>query len=244
MSDHAIWITWYDLPADGREKYLDWLHGSFIPKMLKRPGFLHAAHYQSEIKIKPEARLNQFNDPDFPRGNQFMLVFAGEQPHTFAHPAPHNLHAELSDEENRMLAMRSGVRTSIFIEVARVDGPDAGKREGQYTFAPVVQIGGYQSGTANEEEIMEFYARCRMPDMAHLPCCMRMRKYVSVAGWADHGCFYEFTSIDGSHNFHAGTKDPKMAEWTDTLIRKFIHAPGTPTVGMRIWPPLKSGTHA
>ena len=77
MLDRAFWVTWYDLPAEGREKYLEWLHGSFIPKMLKKPGFLHAAHYQSEIKIKPEARLNQLNDPDFPRGNQFMLVFGG-----------------------------------------------------------------------------------------------------------------------------------------------------------------------
>ena len=86
MLDRAFWVTWYDLPAEGREKYLEWLHGSFIPKMLKKPGFLHAAHYQSEIKIKPEARLNQLNDPDFPRGNQFMLVFGGAEPHVFAHP--------------------------------------------------------------------------------------------------------------------------------------------------------------
>ena len=239
MSDQALWITWYDLPADGREKYFDWLHGSFIPKMLKRPGFLHAAHYQSEIKIKPEARLNQLNDPDFPRGNQFMLVFGGKEPHTFAHPSPHNLHSELSAEENQMLAMRSGVRTSIFTEVARVDGPDAKLREGVYTFAPVVQIGGYQSGSADEEEIMEFYAQGRMPEMEKLPCCIGMRKLISVAGWARHGCLYEFSSIDGSHNFHSGSKNPKMAAWTDTLIRKFIHAPGTPTGGMRIWPPTK-----
>ncbi|MEI7682618.1 MAG: hypothetical protein WCK07_24720, partial [Betaproteobacteria bacterium] len=115
MQDRAFWVTWYDLPATGREKYLDWLHGSFIPKMLKKPGFLHAAHYESEIKIKPESRLNQLNDPDFPRGNQFMLVFGGVEPHTFAHPSPHNLHSELSAEENAMLEMRSGVRTSIFV---------------------------------------------------------------------------------------------------------------------------------
>ena len=61
-----------------------------------------------------------------------------------------------------------------------------------------------------------------------------------MAGWARHGCLYEFSSIDGSHNFHSGSKNPKMAAWTDTLIRKFIHAPGTPTVGMRIWPQLRT----
>ncbi len=237
MTDEALWVTWYDLP-DGRVRYLDWLHGSFMPKMLQRPGFLHAAHYAAEAKIKPEARLNQLKDPNFPTGNEFILIFGGENAHTFARPSPHNLHHELPEEDNRMLAMRRGVRTSIFIDVARVDGPDANTREGDYTLAPCVQVGSYLSGTADEEEIMEFYAKCRMPDMGRLPGCVRMRKLISVSGWARHGCFYEFSSIQGSHNFHAGTKDPAMAAWTDTLIRKFIHAPGTPTVAHRIWPPL------
>ena len=238
MPDRALWITWYDLPAASRDPYFEWLHGSFIPKLLQRPGFLHAAHYAA-ADVKPQARLNQLHDPNFPKGNQFILICGGENAHTFARPAPHNLHAELSPEENRMLGVRSGVRTSIFIEVARVDGPDAALREGQYTFAPCVQVGGYLSGTADEEEIMEFYAHCRMPDMEKLPGCVGMRKLISVAGWARHGCLYEFSTIQGSRNFHAGTKDPKMAAWIDTLIRKFIHAPGTPTTAHRIWPPLK-----
>ncbi len=41
--DRGIWITWYDLPAEGREAYFSWLHGKYLPGILKRPGYLWAA---------------------------------------------------------------------------------------------------------------------------------------------------------------------------------------------------------
>ena len=50
--DQAIWATWYDLPDDlsdgGRDEYLDWLHGDYLPALQARPGFAWAAHYQSQ----------------------------------------------------------------------------------------------------------------------------------------------------------------------------------------------------
>ena len=45
--DKALWISWYNLPDDGRDAYLAWLHGTYIPAMLERRGFLWAAHYAS-----------------------------------------------------------------------------------------------------------------------------------------------------------------------------------------------------
>ena len=40
--DQAIWATWYDLPEDlpdgGRDEYLDWLHGEYLPELQARPG--------------------------------------------------------------------------------------------------------------------------------------------------------------------------------------------------------------
>jgi hypothetical protein len=29
-----------------------------------------------------------------------------------------------------------------------------------------------------------------------------------------------------------------MAAWTDTLVRKLVHAPGSPNVATRLWPPV------
>jgi hypothetical protein len=237
--DQSLWVTWYDLPVEGREEHLAWLHGSYIPMLLKKPGFVHAGHFAA-ADVAPQARLNQTRDPDVPTGHDFILIFGGENAHVFAHPAPHHLHAELPAADRKMLAMRKGERTSIFIEVARVDGPAAKLRESKYRFAPCVQVGSFLSGTADEQEILEFYAQGRMPDMSKLPGCIGMRKLISAAGWAKHGCLYEFADLASSRGFHGHEKgDPRMEVWTDTLIRKFVHGPLSPTVALRLWPPAK-----
>jgi len=44
-ADRALWISWYDLPEEGRADYLAWLHATHIPGLLERPGYLWAAHY-------------------------------------------------------------------------------------------------------------------------------------------------------------------------------------------------------
>ena len=40
IQDKGLWITWYDLPADGRDAYLSWLHENYIPQILGRRGVL------------------------------------------------------------------------------------------------------------------------------------------------------------------------------------------------------------
>ncbi|HEV2009068.1 MAG TPA: hypothetical protein VGQ88_10140, partial [Burkholderiales bacterium] len=60
--DQALWITWYDLPADGRDAHLAWLHNTYIPKLLKKSGFLSAANYVCE-KLAPQTRLRHTDDP-------------------------------------------------------------------------------------------------------------------------------------------------------------------------------------
>jgi len=54
--DKAIWMSWYDLPEQGREGYLSWLHETYIPKITQQPGVRWAAHYASN-KVPPAARL-------------------------------------------------------------------------------------------------------------------------------------------------------------------------------------------
>ncbi len=237
--DQAIWATWYDLPEDGRNAYLSWLHGTYIPNLLKKPGFLYAAHYAS-ANIAPQSRLRHTDDPVVPTGNSYILLFGAETAHAFANPRPRKLHAELPQEDQKMLAMRIGERMSIFIDVARIDGPAAKQREGAMALSPCIQLGSFRSGAADEDEILQFYTQARMPAMAKLPGCVGMRKMISVSGWAKHGCFYEFASLADFKRFPGHEKsNPEIAAWTDELIRKFIHAPGTPTVAQRIWPPVK-----
>jgi hypothetical protein len=77
--------------------------------------------------------------------------------------------------------------------------------------------------------------------MAQASSCIAARKLLSVSGWAKHSILYEFTSLEGRmKDFEEGHEelalDPK--QWTGRIARTTIHAPGSPTVGERIWPPV------
>jgi hypothetical protein len=239
--DRALWVSWYDLPDSGREAYLSWLHGTYMPKLVKRPGFLWAAHYRSVIT--PGAppgggRLVHTKDPAVGTGNAYIMLFGAEDAHAFAHPTPRKLHAELPKEDQKMLAMRVGERVNILTEEARADGPDAKKRESKAALSPCIQLGTVQSGPedGDEDDLLAWYAQCRLPAMTRLPGCVGVRKTVSVSGWAKHSVLYEFVSL-AERNKHFPDHEkghPEDEAWTDRLVRKLLHAPGSPNVAERI----------
>jgi hypothetical protein len=64
--DKGIWITWYDLPENGR----DVLSGSrnvYSGALLKRPGYQWAAHYAAVEKARavPTRDTRNTDDPAF-----------------------------------------------------------------------------------------------------------------------------------------------------------------------------------
>ena len=81
--DQGHWIAWYNLPAEGRDAYLSWLHGTYIPKLLKKPGILYAAHYAS-AKVPPSPLIPHTNDHSVPTGNDYVLIFGAETAHAFS----------------------------------------------------------------------------------------------------------------------------------------------------------------
>ena len=244
--ERALWITWYGLPADGRDAYLAWLHGKFMPKILKKPGVLWAAHYAAQPQPLPAGgtpRLRHTDDPSVPTGNGYILIFGGKTAHAFANLIPAKLLPQLPENDRKMLALRVGERVNIVTEEDRSVGPSANKREGKLALAPCIQLGSFNSGSAHDDEVLDWYANLRLPAMAKLPGCLGIRKYVSVAGWAKHIVLYEFESLaarDEYFPFH-DKDDPGMAAWTDALVRKLIHAPGSPNVATRLWPAVKGG---
>ena len=78
--------------------------------------------------------------------------------------------------------------------------------------------------------------------MRRLKGCVGIRKMVSVTGWAKHSVLYEFVSVEARNKHFPDHEkaNPKMEAWTDTLVRKLLHAPGSPNVAGRIWPPIKA----
>ncbi len=248
MTDLGMWITWYDLRAQDRDAYLAWLHGTYIPKILKKPGVLWGAHYASD-KVPPGKHLRHTTDPKVPAGNDYILFFGGETAQVFSKGAAHymsgaanRLHADLTAEDNKMLAKRVGERVCIMTEVARRPGPEAAKREGPYLPPPCIQLGTFNEESVQvEEETLAWYADWRMNALGTLPGCMAIRQLVSVVGWAKHGVFYEFVSRAERDAHFPHLKDiyPAETAWSEKCIPNLLHAPQSPIVGSRIWPPVK-----
>lgn len=243
-SGPGFWITWYDLPEHGREEYLSWLHGTYIPKVLARPGVLSAAHYASEEKapMPREGRLKPTKDSTVPAGDRYILIFGGKNPHVFVDPMPATFHAGLPERDRQMLAMRIGERSNIMMVEGQVYGPEGKKRPDDMAFSPAIQLGSFNAGSYHDEhELAAWYAQWRLPQsMGTLPGCVQVRKLISISGWAKHACFYEFTSL-GARNQHYINHEnfnPEMEAWTDRVVRKLVHAPGSPNVARRIWPPV------
>lgn len=242
--DRALWISWYDLADGDRDEYVQWLQARYIPQRLAQPGLLWAAHFKTEVNprmsgvpLGEKGRLHHTDDKAVPTGNAYILIFGAETPHAFAHPTPGKLHADLPQEDRKMLAMRRSERTNIMIDEDRVDGPEARQRKRGEALSPCIQLGSFNAGSNDEEEILAWYAQWRLPSLSKLPGSVGMRKLVSVAGWAKHGVLYEFTSL-AARNEHFPDHEqanPEMEAWTDRFVRKLLHAPGSPNLAQRIY---------
>ena len=112
MLDHALWVTWYDVAAPERERYLAWLHDEYIPAVLKRPGYLWAAHYATIKKgVQPNAMhreksLTNVRDAQVPSGEEFILLFGAADTAVFGACSPSEINAALPDADKPMLALR------------------------------------------------------------------------------------------------------------------------------------------
>ncbi len=240
----GFWITWCNLPEKGREEYLSWLHGTYIPKVLARPGALSAAHYASEAKtpMPREGRLKQTTDSTVPIGDRYILIVGGKNAHVFVDPTPAKFHGALPEQDRKMLAMRIGERSNIMMVEGQVYGPAGKNRTDDMAFSQAIQIGSFNAGSyEDEDELAAWYAQWRLPrSMGTLPGCVQVRKLVSISGWAKHACFYEFTSLEARNRHYISheNSNPEMEAWTDRVVRKLVHAPGSPNVARRIWPPV------
>ena len=126
-------VSWYDLAPAGRSRYLDWLHGSYIPKLLRRPGILTAAHYEVDQSEKPLPHLRRTRDGSLPQGGSHIFILAARDAHVFADLTA--FRHKPNAAERKTLALRVGERVNIFTEEHRAQGPDAKRREGRHTLA-------------------------------------------------------------------------------------------------------------
>lgn len=143
----------------------------------------------------------------------------------------------LPERDRKMLAMRIGERSNIMVLEAQAHGPE-GKRLDDMEFSPAIQLGSFNAGSyRDEDELAAWYAQVRLP-RSMAPGCVRVRKLVSVSGWAKHACLYEYPSMEARTAIYAdhASMNPETEAWTDKVVRKLVHAPGSPNVARRIWP--------
>ncbi|NQV54377.1 MAG: hypothetical protein HQ503_00835 [Rhodospirillales bacterium] len=239
--DQGIRAVWYDLEENDKGEYLAWLHGKYLPQILARPGILWAAHYEitgGGGEMDKVGEILARAEEDIGHGTDYLLLIGAGSPHVFFKPDWDK--GEQEDEDVRqMISRRSGARTAVFTEEARVNGPDFDARTFDTTPGPAIQMGSFRTKTVEDEfDLAAWYANYRMPAMARMAGCIATRKLVSVAGWAKHSVLYEFLSLEArAENFQ---KHESLAldetVWTNKIINYTIHAPGSPSVGHRIWP--------
>jgi hypothetical protein len=240
--DRGIWITWYDLPMEGRDAYFSWLHGTYLPGLLKRPGYLWAAHYASqdlEGGAENATRYKHVDDPRVGKGYHYMLLVAAADANVFGDPVPSLINAALPEQGKKMLAMRTGERMNIFTETGRREGRALASYKEGMTGAPCVQIGSFDCALEFEEEMHAGYVLQRLPKMCATPSCLRTRKLNSVAGWAKHGIIYEFASKEGfDRDYAPAVANSPLGLNGHSVVPNLVHAPNGPNSALRIWPPV------
>ncbi|MEQ1775210.1 MAG: hypothetical protein ABL891_15640, partial [Burkholderiales bacterium] len=241
--DQGIWATWCDLADVSRERYLKWVHECYCPYLRVQPGYSWVAHYRYTGGGAQMERVKQtaigYTQEAIGSGNQYLLLVGAASAHTFFKPSLDEI--TLPPEYDEMLALRVGLRTAIFTEEARVNGPEP--REFGPGSGPglAIQMGSFRMRTPEEEfDLGRWYAQYRLPFMARMPGCIATRKLCGVAGWAKHSVLYEFTSLETRlHNF----EEPHEAlaldstRWESKVMAGTVHTPGSPFIGERIWPP-------
>ena len=240
--DRGLWITWYDLPMEGRDAYFSWLHRTYLPDLLKRPGYLWAAHYASqdlEGGAENATRYKHVDDPRVGKGYHYMLLIAATDASVFGDPVPSLINAAVPEQGKKMLAMRVGERMNIFTEACRREGRALGSYKEGMTGAPCIQVGSFDCALEYEEEMHAGYVLERLPKMCATQSCVRTRKLNSVAGWAKHGIIYEFASKEGfDRDYAPAVANSPLGLNGRSVVPNLTHAPNGPNSALRIWPPM------
>ena len=241
--DIGIRAQWYDLPADGRAEYFDWLHNTYLPTVQKRPGYLWAAAYGipgGDNNVTFHERMHRAPEGEVGQGSQFILAMGAENPHTFFLPEDEAWPEDTAPATVEMLGRREGVRTCVYSEVDRVSGPEADSRPLGTAPGPAVQWGSFRTEEWEQEfDVSKWYAQYRLPSVAEMPGVVAARRLACIAGWPHHGVIYEFTSLrarlDGFQKHESLGEVP--GEWTNRVaLSQTFHQPGSPSVAERTWP--------
>ena len=207
-----------------------------------QPGMGAAAQPQGK-GIDAAPPCSSFPDDDHgtpppPHGSDYAMLIGAGSPHVFFKPNIEDVDAE-DAKTTEMFAKRIGTRIVVATEQARVDGPEIHHRAPATTPGPFIQLGHFRVRSVEEEfDLNAWYAEYRLPTIAAMPGAIAARKLVTVAGWAKHVVLYEFVDAEAHHTNFMNHEILSFTdgEWTNRVVKYTAHAPGSPSIGERLWP--------
>lgn len=236
----GIWATWYDLAPEDRGAFATWEREEYLPGLARDPRFNWVAQYASKSGHGTETGVFGETVVDAAKeglgsATEYLVLIGADSPHVFLNPLV------LDKNEPPMLAKRRNMRHAVFLEEETVDGPAPAPRGEPDIAAPAIRFGTFHMKTPQEDfDAGRWYAQRRLAEMAATPGCVRTRKLMCVAGWGKHGILYEFVSPEAR-----GAAWKAFREQRDTTPQQFwtigpqtLHAPGSPFLGQRTWPPV------
>ena len=110
------------------------------------------------------------------------------------------------------------------------------EREAKAALSPCIQLGTFQAGGADgdEDDLLAWYAHCRLPNMTGCrgaSACAR--SFPFPAGRSTACSTSSCRSPSATSTFPSTRRAPEDEAWTDRLVRKLLHAPGSPNVAER-----------
>jgi hypothetical protein len=183
-----------------------------------------------------------------PNGSDYVLIFGGESTATFTKGVDafrdggaSRLDRDLSAADKVMLALRQGERQCVLTEEIRVHGASHQAVGDTMPPGPCIQLGSFNCPGDAEDQLLAWYADFRLPAVQEAPEFIGARKLLATSGWVKHVIMYEFTSRDARERVQAEVerRHPDGIAWTKDFIPALTHAPRSPVLAERIWPPVK-----
>ena len=83
--DQGIRAVWYDLPTEDKDRFIDWLHGTYLPAVRQRPGILWSAHYEvtggGKHMDEIAEQITHVDMEGVGKGKDFVMLIGAGSPH-------------------------------------------------------------------------------------------------------------------------------------------------------------------